>query len=143
MRCNMERMSRTLMRVALLLGCSLAVGCGGKATVKGVVTYEGKPVTGGVVVIFDAEGNNPAERGIIQPDGTYTVRNIMPGKRKATAAATRPFYPPSEAADRMPRPTLEYPDDAAGNGELVTLTSGTQTLNLTLRQPNNEPKPAP
>ena len=81
--------------LALLLG---ALGCGsGKksqitdASVSGVVRYQGKPVTGGVVLLWsDSQDGNNSAQGRIKGDGTYQVLNAPVGTCKVvvnTAAA--------------------------------------------------------
>jgi hypothetical protein len=68
--------------LVLLLG---AFGCGSNdktqltgASVSGVVRYQGKPVTGGIIQLWDKGGNESAEGGI-NGDGTYQVLNAPLG----------------------------------------------------------------
>jgi hypothetical protein len=69
--------------VALVLLVAVAAGgCGRKtAVVRGKVTYEGKPLTMGSVILVD-EGGRFSARGPIQPDGTYEIANAPTGKVK-------------------------------------------------------------
>ncbi len=57
-----------------------ASGCGNQATVTGTVTYKGRPVTYGTVIVVSA--SNVARTGVIYPDGTYTVVGLPPGAAK-------------------------------------------------------------
>ncbi len=116
----------------LILFC---VGCSSKATVTGIVSYEGKPVGGGVVVFFDAEGTGPYEKGTIDGGGRFTVTNLTPGKKKVQAAAKRVYLPPSEATERLPPSKPDFPDDADGNGQVFEVRSGAQTINIALKKP--------
>jgi hypothetical protein len=74
-------MSRTL--AYLLPGALLLLaGCDGggmkTAVVKGKVTYQGKPVTGGTVT-FVPDAGGPSATGEIKPDGTFAMTTYKPG----------------------------------------------------------------
>jgi hypothetical protein len=66
-----------LLAAALLAG---TCGCAGKATVSGKVTYRGRPVVAGSVIILSADST--ARSGVIEPDGSYTVPGVRPGEVK-------------------------------------------------------------
>jgi hypothetical protein len=72
---------------ALTVGLALAAaGCGGgTATVSGTVTYRGKPVPGGSVVLYCAD--KQIVRGLIGPDGAYRIPNVPPGPAAVTVQA--------------------------------------------------------
>jgi hypothetical protein len=65
--------------IAALLG---AAGCGGggdkPASVSGTVTYKGKPVTSGVVVLIGKDGK-ASDPGAVQADGTYRIAHAPVG----------------------------------------------------------------
>ncbi len=64
----------------ILAGLALcACGCGG-ATVSGKVTYQGRPVTSGSVIILGAD--RQARSGVIEADGSYAVEGVTPGEVK-------------------------------------------------------------
>jgi hypothetical protein len=87
-----------------------AAGCGpGSADVTGKVTYKGKPVVCGAVVIVGADGL--PKSGLIQPDGTFRVEAVRVGP--ARVAVTSP--PPASAAST--RPKARGGRDAGGDGE--------------------------
>lgn len=66
-----ERRRRQAIPALLLVGC--LVGCGGKAaTVSGVVTLDGKPVTRGTVSFSPATSGQKAV-GIIDESGNYEL----------------------------------------------------------------------
>jgi hypothetical protein len=66
-------------------------GCGsGTATVNGKVTYRGRPVTSGSVIVVNADGT--AESGVIQPDGTYSVEGVKRGWVKVGVFSPDPAH---------------------------------------------------
>ena len=60
--------------LALILGCSDS----GLRTVRGTVTFDGKPIPTGSVRFFPSEGGRPAI-GQIQTDGSYELSTMQPG----------------------------------------------------------------
>lgn len=80
------RFQRPLMAFFLIVLCVTVpclAGCGKKrATVKGKVTFMGKPVTAGNVS-FVGEGERVGS-GNIHSDGTYTVKNAPVGETTVT-----------------------------------------------------------
>ena len=64
------RLSRAA--VGFGLAAALAVGCQGRGDVSGKVTYQGKAVPFGTVLIEASDGS--ACQGNIEQDGTYTVQ---------------------------------------------------------------------
>jgi hypothetical protein len=119
----------------LVAGCLALAGCKGgelPAAVSGKVSYQGKPVTSGVVVLVGADGK-ASTTGAVGPDGTYciaqapagTVRvafdnpppqRVAPGDPEARDAA-------QAAARYVPTP-LQY-RDAAQSGLTLELKRGT------------------
>lgn len=90
------RFGRVLAAGFCLCGLLLVEGCGGgKGTVSGKVSYQGKPVRGGNVA-FIPEAGSPVNSPI-EADGTYTIRKIPPGNVKITVE-TDSFRPPLEKA---------------------------------------------
>ncbi len=60
-----------------------ASGCGSEtATVTGRVTYQGKPVTNGSVIVYCSD--KQIVRGNIGPDGTYSIPNVPRGSLTVT-----------------------------------------------------------
>lgn len=60
--------------LALMLGCSDS----GLRSVRGTVTFDGKPIPTGSVRFFPLEGGRPAI-GQIQSDGSYQLSTMQPG----------------------------------------------------------------
>jgi hypothetical protein len=119
--------------VAALLGLVVA-GCG-KAHVKGLVTFEGRPVVeGALIVFFDADGGSGVYRAEVRHDGRYSLRGLPPGKKTVAAAAFRPYVPPMTGRF-IPQSMLEFPDDAEGNHQPLQLQSGWNTFDLELKNP--------
>jgi hypothetical protein len=57
-------------------------GCGSQGTVSGKVSLDGKPLPGGVVNIYDSEGQT--RTGGISKEGTYSVSNLALGKAQVS-----------------------------------------------------------
>lgn len=79
---------KPLGRVILLTGLLLAVGCGGGTDVTGKVTYQGKPVVYGSVVMIGPD--RLPKSGTIQPDGTFTVKGAKLGSAKVAVTSPPP-----------------------------------------------------
>jgi hypothetical protein len=61
----------------------LASGCGANtSTLVGKVTYKGKPVVGGSVIVYCPD--KQIVRGIIGPDGSYSIPNVPHGSAVVT-----------------------------------------------------------
>ena len=77
-------------------------GCGKKptATVKGKVTFMSKPLTGGTVAFFAADGRHAA--GTIKSNGEYVVPDAPVGE--TTITVTTPKMPLGPMAGKMPKP---------------------------------------
>ncbi|QJX00440.1 carboxypeptidase-like regulatory domain-containing protein [Frigoriglobus tundricola] len=84
----MSRRSREAVRSACFVAgvALLAGGCASRtSTVGGTVTFRGRPVAGGSVVVYCAD--KQIARGIIGPDGTYTIPNVPSGTAIVTVQA--------------------------------------------------------
>lgn len=122
-------------------------GCGGGVgTLSGKVTYQGKPVVYGTVLVRCADGLQ--RTGNIEPDGSYAVLNVPAGPVKigvespqppAPAAGGRTSRPGSKAAS--PPPTVDrskwvkLPDDAADpekSGIATTVPAGGAVFDIAL-----------
>ena len=75
---SMLRLGIALVSLAALAG---VMGCGDRgpklASVRGTVTYKGKPVPNGTVTFIPASGQHAT--GEIRPDGSYTLTSFRPG----------------------------------------------------------------
>ena len=85
--------------VACVPGCSQAPPA---ASVAGTVTYSGKPVTSGDVVMVGGDGR-PSLPGRVRADGTFTIGQVMPGTVKVGF-----FNPPPPA---LPQTTSAAAED--------------------------------
>src|SRR5262249_17810057 len=73
--------SRGLGSRGWLLVALLVAGCApGWGNVSGTVTFQGKPLTTGTIIFYDAANGAPSAE--IQPDGKYTVSHVRAGKAK-------------------------------------------------------------
>jgi hypothetical protein len=78
------------MRLAALAALAVA-GCGPAVPVykvTGKVTYQGKPLTTGVVAFHHKDGVSPMAKGDVRPDGTYELSTFQPGDGAAAGACT-------------------------------------------------------
>lgn len=121
------------------------------ATVTGKVTYQGRPVIWGSVVLVGADGRCAA--GKIEPDGTFRVENASPGSVNVGVISRDPLVqnwatnlkstrnrptaklfstpPPVDRSRWFPiPPQLEEP---ANSGVTLTLKSGTNEKNIALQ----------
>lgn len=88
----MQSFLNRFLLIGLLTSFSvLLAGCGSdgtvqpKSTVQGKVSYQGAPVTGGVVTFHStAESGAAPAAGQINDDGTYKVSNAEPGPVRIT-----------------------------------------------------------
>jgi hypothetical protein len=67
--------------LGLALGLFVCTGCGTRVyPVKGLVSFEGKPMKGGGTIVFQPTGSGgKAASGEIAADGTYTLTTFQPG----------------------------------------------------------------
>ena len=83
------------------------IGCGPKSiTVSGRVTFNGKPLTGGSVILYCQD--EQIVRGIIGPDGTYVIPNVPRGVCRVTVKTHTPIPPGFSLKQHLP-PVEEGP----------------------------------
>ncbi|MBN2217108.1 MAG: hypothetical protein JW719_07010 [Pirellulales bacterium] len=116
---------------SVILICAMAVcGCGPDlpydiGTVKGTVTYRGKPLNRGTVVFVPMEGTSgPQAVGPIESDGSFEVRSgsapgVAVGRYKVTVHCRAPLTPEQSRALVVPASLipLKY-----GNAETTPYT---------------------
>jgi hypothetical protein len=92
--------------ILAIAGCSGANDC----TLAGKVTYQGKPVICGTVIVVGADGIR--QTGRIDSDGTYFVEKLVAGPVKISVESPAPENPADRPA-RPPRPEgpAERPPD--------------------------------
>lgn len=100
----------SLLLFVSLLGL-LAAGCGkGTGDVSGSVTYNGKPVVVGNVMMVGDDGR--PHHGKLQPDGTFTVKNVPVGTAMVSVSSPYRKLPPrpprtnSQVANNQEDPSL-------------------------------------
>jgi hypothetical protein len=126
---------RALSAAALLgFACFLVAGCGGSnsgktSEVDGKLLYKGKPVTGGVIVLFYDDGSS-YPGALNGTDGTFKLTNLPAGKATVTvdtagvkggAGGPAITLPPGQALPAsMKEMMAKYP-----KGEGATVNQGT------------------
>lgn len=92
-----------LIRTAVAVSVFALAGCGnGTIDVSGKVTFNGKPVVYGTVVVVGGDGIPKA--GTIRPDGSFQLTGVTTGFVKITVSSPKP--PGNE-----PPPKKQDPDD--------------------------------
>jgi hypothetical protein len=131
---------------ALGLWTILAVGCAGRGDVSGKVTYQGKPVVFGTILI---QGRDGPHQGNIERDGSFTVRGVPVGEVRVAVNSPNPkgiqLYP-----NKNPQYKQEpYPDvpgwfgipkkyeSVESSGLVYTIKGGMNTIEVELTKPTN------
>jgi hypothetical protein len=79
------------------LACLVAAGCGGgTGDVTGRVSYKGKPVASGSVVLIGSDGMPRYSH--IRPDGTYRFAGVPAGEAKLGVNSPNPVPDPRKVA---------------------------------------------
>jgi hypothetical protein len=129
---------RSRVPLAFLALCvAVVAGCGGNGSstrIGGTVTYNGKPVSHGMIGLYSS--GSPLVGGPINPDGTYEV-SAEPGLYQVRIDAPPAIPPDWKEADGPPKlgPRLlpEKYADFAGSGLSATVGSASpQTLDFKL-----------
>jgi hypothetical protein len=131
------------------LGLAFVLGCGSKGTVNGTVTYNGKAVADGWVILNRADGSGQAVGGPIH-DGQFEVRNVTPGLNQVRVVEVSHTMPdprvvrlvmearakgtriPAEVAGRKVPPPIP-PEASAGLN--VDVVPGRQRRDFALQKP--------
>jgi hemoglobin len=71
---------------------------GGKGTVKGTVTLDGKPLTGAAITFFAADGS--VRTGLLDDEGKFQLGRLAPGRYKVVIETVLPGGAP--AKERLP-----------------------------------------
>jgi len=124
------------------------VGCGseGLAPVKGLVTFDGKPITGGMLVFSPVDEKSPGLTGRpasaeVRPDGSYTLGTNRPSDGARVGRHRVGFTPPPQQLTEQQRTDPNYEPPAPPYMGLVLkateveVKSGANTINLELVAP--------
>lgn len=113
-------------------GCSSGIK---KVTVSGTVSYKGQPLQSGILKFVGPEGSYSAAS--VQPDGTFTVTDVVPGEIKVGIMESPAGYGsssgdkkgparPSAAASSLPQ---KYREPETSDLK-YTITSDTKDLRI-------------
>jgi hypothetical protein len=118
-----------LVGLLALAGALAVAGCGGSTgTVTGTVTYQSKPLKGGIVMFTPAGGGQSPVAFNINEDGTYTATGVPVGEATITVdtaylksqargemGGNAPKYEPPQGAPEGGAPAYKPPSDAGAN----------------------------
>ena len=136
----MKRVVPSVQRVSVicLLACSFwLVGCSREAptgAVTGTVTYDGAPVTKGVVVLTNPDSGIGAS-GALDASGRYQISSVRTGEYQV-AIQPPPAPSPEEMAAGEKMETLDIPDkfqSAQTSGLTATINEGENTADFQLQ----------
>ncbi|HMO84162.1 MAG TPA: carboxypeptidase-like regulatory domain-containing protein [Lacipirellulaceae bacterium] len=135
-RCRSVGLWRSLPAIGVLL-----VGCGGgqEAEVRGVVTLDGAPLSGGSVTFVPVERGAGASANI-NAEGSYAAltgssQGLQPGEYVVTVRASAPPSPDPKGGPPIPGKLLtpkKYGSTQTSDLR-ATISAGRNTLNLELR----------
>ncbi len=121
------------------------LGCQQETSVKGTVTYNGEPLSRGILSVTPADGRGRGE-GAKVVDGAYEIKSLEPGKKKFSVrgeiggfdGAAAPYTSENKleslaAAEKVP--IKQIPPNAVGNGQVSEIVHGSQTVDLELSDP--------
>ena len=128
----------------------LAAGCGKPAgSIRGSISYDGRPVDRGAITFFPEDGKGPNCGGAIA-GGRYEAADLTPGKKrvqivgvKAVNFGRRPEYmdpatknawPKADAVGIIERADVIAPN-AEGNNVVIEVVAGAQVHDFELRPP--------
>ncbi len=134
-------MGRSLASAAACLALTALVGCGpgggggsGKATISGKVTYQGAPVTGGTLTLYDDKGS-PYPVGI-KADGTFNVSDVPIGQMGVGIDTGSAAPPASSAGGGQAAPHVDIPPqykNPQSSGLTWDIKAGKNTKNFDLK----------
>jgi hypothetical protein len=105
---------RTVSRVVLLGALLTMVGCGpSTTTATGKISFKGKPIVWGSVSVIASDGTT--HQTGIEPDGTFTLKNVPTGSAKIGVSSPMPPTPgATRARGDDPRVSAPPPGPPAG-----------------------------
>lgn len=119
---NLSSNGSTLRAAALALACLGCAPPGG--TIEGTVTFDGRPVTDGFVMMQPMDGNYRAAASVRIEGGRYRLDRVTPGEMRLTLENL------STEVAGAPTPV---PAAAVGAPETFTVLPGTHALDISLR----------
>jgi hypothetical protein len=137
--------------VLLIVAACAIAGCNGSRTntLTGKVTFQGKPVTYGSVLVLCEDGTQ--HTGNIEPDGTYSVSDLPTGPVKLAVISPEPPDPRDQRPHPLPpgapgAPPADLPaidrsrwfplpeeySDPRKSGKTTTVNTGTTQFDIEL-----------
>lgn len=119
-----------LVSLAMLAGCSSSKTDGPSGTISGKVTYNGKPVTEGLVQFYNADTGQGGE-GKIDESGNFKIETGIPvGEYSVFVTPPETEMAPGDTGDMGEAPVKQYPNiperyrDASTSPIKVTIKEG-------------------
>jgi hypothetical protein len=130
--------------LVVIVGLSAYASGGGSATVSGRITYLGRPVIWGSVILVGPDGRSAVGR--IQPDGTFTVANAPTGEVGVSITSPDPLaqhYATQLKTSRDRIPVAQWPAMPVDRQQWFVLpqrydNAKTSELTLTVKRGSNE-----
>jgi len=123
----------SLAAIAILPALAMLAGCGGESTtgVSGSVTFNGKPVTAGVINFLPSKGQPLG--GALQPDGTFSF-DLPPGEYKVRIDSPAPAAAGSQETSAVSSsiPTPQPASGKPGEAQVPPQYASYETSGLTL-----------
>jgi hypothetical protein len=134
---------RTLLRCyGAAVACALALAAPGlradeeTGTLKGKVTFNGKPLPAGEVLFIDADGKY--KTGTIREDGTYSVTGVKPGEYRIAVTTSKEKAPKGKYV-----PIPERFASVDHSGLKYQVQKGEQNFDISLKTEDQKPDPSP
>lgn len=99
-------MRYSLFALGAAVALTAAAGCGGKPTVSGVVTLDGKPLDNGAIQFFPIKGDGQTSSAIIGQDGRYRMP-ASPTKMKVVINSSKVIGKRKAYADVPDSPMID------------------------------------
>ncbi len=140
-------MTHTRSAVVAAVVLMAAVGCGEAPPptggLTGTVTYEGKPVTSGMILFSPADGNYRGSKTVKIVDGKYDATGVLVGASRVTIEGTTGPAPEPDAdgnlkEDKSKAKGESISSNPEGLPEQIEVVPGAQTLDFKLTKPSGK-----
>lgn len=134
----LRRLWRGQLHGLVVLTLLAVAGCAGgvkKVTVRGTISYQGQPLHSGLLRLLGSDGSFSG--GVIQPDGTFAVTDVVPGEVSVGVLETPQSSGSSSGEKSVPGPKpVALPEkfrEPETSGVKYTITPQTTELAIELK----------